>query len=78
MNIVSSFSHAHVNQEIAEEEEFDVDEEGKGLIGARQGGRLANYMQICVELRYVDLNYDICVCLLNYVINLNYARSFYR
>jgi hypothetical protein len=42
MNIGSSFSHAHVNQEIAEEE-FDVDEEGEGLIGAHQGGRSANY-----------------------------------
>jgi hypothetical protein len=30
-------------------------------------------MQICVELRYVDLNYAICVCLLNYVMNLKYA-----
>jgi hypothetical protein len=27
-------------------------------------------MQICVALHYVDLNYDICVCLLNYVMNL--------
>jgi hypothetical protein len=43
MNVESSFSHAHANQEIAEEEEFDVDEEGEGLIGARQGGRSANY-----------------------------------
>jgi hypothetical protein len=43
MNVESSFSHAHVNQEIAEEEEFDVDEEGERLIGARQGGRSANY-----------------------------------
>jgi hypothetical protein len=30
-------------------------------------------MQICVELRYVDLNYAICVCLLNYIMNLKYA-----
>jgi hypothetical protein len=43
MNVGSSFSHAHVNQEIAKEEEFDVDEKGEGLIGARQGGRTANY-----------------------------------
>jgi hypothetical protein len=34
-------------------------------------------MKICVELHYVDLNYAICVCLLKYVMNLNYARSFY-
>jgi hypothetical protein len=30
MNVRSSFSHAHVNEEIFEEEEFDVDEEGMG------------------------------------------------
>jgi hypothetical protein len=43
MNVGSSFSHAHVNQEIAEEEEFNVDDEGEGLIGERQGGRSTNY-----------------------------------
>jgi hypothetical protein len=30
MNVGSSFSQAHVSQEIGEEEEFDVDEEGRG------------------------------------------------
>jgi hypothetical protein len=34
MNVGSSFSHAHVDQKICEEEEFDVDEDGEGLIGA--------------------------------------------
>jgi hypothetical protein len=29
-NVGSSFSHAHVHQEIAEDEEFDVDEEWGG------------------------------------------------
>jgi hypothetical protein len=43
MNIGSSFSHAHTNEEIVEEEEYDVDEEGEGLIGARHTGRSANY-----------------------------------
>jgi hypothetical protein len=32
MNVGSSFCHAHVNQEITEDEEFVVDEEGEGLI----------------------------------------------
>jgi hypothetical protein len=35
MHVGSSLSHAHMNEEIVEEEEFDVDEEGEGLIGAR-------------------------------------------
>jgi hypothetical protein len=43
MNVGSSFSRAHVNQEIPEEDEFDVCEEGKGLIRACQGGRSVNY-----------------------------------
>jgi hypothetical protein len=62
MNVGSSFSQVHVEQEIAEEE-FDVDEEEEGLIGARQGDRTANYA--------------ICVCLLNYVVNLKYVWLFY-
>jgi hypothetical protein len=33
-------------------------------------------MQICVALHYVDLNYDICVCLLNYVMNLTTVDHF--
>jgi hypothetical protein len=33
-------------------------------------------MQICVTLHYVNLNYDICVCLLNYVINLTTVDHF--
>jgi hypothetical protein len=37
MNVGSSFSHAHVDQEIGEEEEFDVDEDTEGLIGASRG-----------------------------------------
>jgi hypothetical protein len=43
MNVGSSFSHVHVDQEIGEEEEeFDVDEDGEGLIGASRG-RTWNY-----------------------------------
>jgi hypothetical protein len=42
INVGSSFSYAHVNEEIVEEEEYDVDEEGKGLTGApyRSVGKL--------------------------------------
>jgi hypothetical protein len=43
MNVVSSFSHAHVNEEIVEEEEYDVDEEGERLIGVRHTGSSTNY-----------------------------------
>jgi hypothetical protein len=43
MNVGSSYSHAHANEEIVEEKEYDVDEEGEGLIGARHTGRSANY-----------------------------------
>jgi hypothetical protein len=46
MNVGSSFSHAHVNQEIFEEREFDVDEEGEGSTGARQAGRTVNYTMV--------------------------------
>jgi hypothetical protein len=42
-NVESSFSRPHVNDEIIEEEEYDVDGEGEGLIGARHTGRSANY-----------------------------------
>jgi hypothetical protein len=42
MNVGSSFSHTHVDQEIGKKE-FDVDEDGEGLIGACQGGRTGNY-----------------------------------
>jgi hypothetical protein len=38
MNVGSSFSYVHVDQEVGEgEEEFDVDEDGEGLIGASRG-----------------------------------------
>jgi hypothetical protein len=43
VNVGSSFSHAHANEEIVEEEEYDVDEEGEGLFGACHTGRSANY-----------------------------------
>jgi hypothetical protein len=43
MNVGSSFSHAHANEEIVQEEEYDVDEEGEGLIGSCHTGRSANY-----------------------------------
>jgi hypothetical protein len=43
MNVGSSFSRTHVNQENAKGGEFDVDEKVEGLIGARQGGRTTNY-----------------------------------
>jgi hypothetical protein len=43
MNVGSSFYHAHANEEIVQEEEYDVDEEGEGLIGARHIGRSVNY-----------------------------------
>jgi hypothetical protein len=43
MNVGSSFSHAHANEEFVQEEEYDVDEEGERLIGARHTGRSANY-----------------------------------
>jgi hypothetical protein len=45
MNVSSSFSHAHVNQEIGEEEEFDVDEDSEGLIGVPKG-RAENYTMV--------------------------------
>jgi hypothetical protein len=43
MNVGSSFSHAHVNDEICKEEEYDVDEEGEGFIAVLHTGRSANY-----------------------------------
>jgi hypothetical protein len=42
MNVGSSFSHTCVDQENGEEEEFELDEDGEGLIEA-PGGRTTNY-----------------------------------
>jgi hypothetical protein len=44
MNVRSSFSQTHMDKEIAEEEEFNVDKKGKGLYGTCCGLNRASFL----------------------------------